>query len=168
MKRTEHFELIVLETADQLSPKPLNENVQKLDEVMGGMTEELRKRVMMAKGSYTGDGTASVTIRTPGFRPEVVFMRQKRPLGVSAEGVVHTDSFSVDGGWARWAGEEWLDTNIYVPGMSSGTQPITFSSEPGSLSWTTENAALPGVDRNINNAGNVIYEWVAFGYGEMN
>lgn len=165
MKQTEHFGFLVMEATDQLSPKPLNENVERLDEVMGGMAEGLRQRVMMAMGSYTGDGTASVTIRTPGFRPAAVFVRQKRSIGISSEGTVHTDSFSVDGGWVCWMGEESLGTNVNVSEMANGTEQITFTAETGGLSWTMENAALFGVERNINNAADVVYEWIAFGYG---
>ena len=168
MRKTEHFQMNLPETADQLSLGPLNENTEKMDKVLCGMAEQMRGQVKMARGSYAGNGDASVTIQTPGFQPEVVVMRQKRTLGISPEGVVYTDQFSVDGGWTFWAGEKTLDTNVYVPDAGYelvGTQQIIFTAMQGSLSWTTEHGELAGINQNINNKKGVIYEWIAFGYG---
>lgn len=174
MKQTENLGLNLLETADLLSPKPLNENAEKVDAALGGMAEKLLGRVMMASGSYTGDGTATVTIQTPGFTPKIVLMRQKREIGVDKDEGVYTDSFSVDGGWACWAGEEYLVTNVYAPDvlMPGGTYgligryKITFTAEKGSLTWTTHYGSFTDVNKNINNDKSVTYEWIAFGYEE--
>ena len=176
MKLTNLLGLTLMDAEDQLSARPLNENAQKLDEVVGGIAQKLGNIAMMAYGSYVGNGNASVTIQTPGFKPEVVFMRQKRELGVSAEGIVYSDSYSVDGGWAYWAGEKSLDTNIYAPSVHTsggasgliGVQPIWFTAEMGSLTWTTDNGTLSALNKNINNTEGVTYEWVAFGRGEVN
>ena len=167
MKQTEYLELNLMEMADQLSPKPLNENAEKLEAALVEHKAAISGRVMMACGSYEGSGTKSVAILTPGFAPQIVLMRQKGTLGISPEGVAYTDSFSVDGGWACWMGEDTLETSVYVPDTVSRTEKISFTAKMGSLSWTPESAALSGVDRNINNAEGVVYEWIAFGYGEI-
>lgn len=167
MRKTENFGLNLLDYSDQLSPKPLNENAAKLDAALVEHTAAISGRVMMACGGYEGSGTKNVTILTPGFKPQVVLVRQKRALGVGTGGTVHTDSFTVDGGWACWMGEESLDTGVYELGMPSRTAKISFTAKTGSLSWTAENGALSGIGRSINNAEGVTYEWIAFGYGEI-
>ena len=173
MKKTEKLGLNLLETSDLLSVKPLNENAQKLEQAVAANTAAISGRVKMASGSYVGNGASSVQIMTPGFKPQVVLMRQKRELGVSAEGVVYTDQFSVDGGWARWAGEGFLWTNIYAPDVatSSGTglievAKINFTAAVGSLTWTTHYGSINDVNKNINNETGVTYEWIAFGIQE--
>lgn len=172
MRQTENYGLNLPETADLLSPKPLNENAEKVDAALAALAAGC---VMMASGSYTGNGAGSVTIQTPGFTPKVVLMRQKREIGVDETGVVYTDTFSVDGGWARWAGEESLTTNVYAPDVyhaSDGSRgiigryEITFTAKKGSLTWATHYGVFPDINKNINNSKGVTYEWIAFGYGE--
>ena len=169
MKQTENFGFKQIESSDLLSATPLNENAALIDAVLQAQKNEILGRVMMACGSYTGDGTKSAAIQTPGFKPIVVLMKEKLgehgyKISTDLAGATHvtarTDQLAVDAGWCLWIGGN-LRTNFGL---------ITFEAQVGSLSWhmtvgdgVAYSNYVPDV---MNNATYSTYEWIAFGVAE--
>lgn len=169
MKQTENFGLKQIESSDLLSATPLNENAALIDTVLQAQKNEILGRVMMACGSYTGDGTKSAAIQTPGFKPIAVLMKPKlrehgytisTDLAGSTHVTARTDQLAVDAGWCLWIGGN-LRTNFGL---------ITFDAQVGSLSWymTVGDEVdyayyVPDV---MNNGESTCYEWIAFGVAE--
>lgn len=89
MQQTETYKLNLIETSDTFSPDPLNQNTQKIEEVMSAETaqraagdEALSSRVTalelhkIAYGTYTGNNT-NRTFQV-GFTPQAVLIMCER------------------------------------------------------------------------------------------
>lgn len=177
MRQTENYGLNILELSDPLSVKPLNENAETIDAAMHTMATALPGKAMMACGSYSGDGTRSVTINTPGFRPQAVLMRQN--TGDVRGSLGTAQAMTVSGGWCLWIGTDMqasYGVSAYVNGelrYDTISKPITFVVNDGSLSWSVP--VLPDKYNNVredegpnvvNNTAGTVYEWIAFGTAE--
>ena len=183
MKQTTNYGLNILETADSLSMKPLNESAEKLDTALKGFAQQIEGRVMMAKGSYIGDGTLKVTLRTQGMQPQAVLVRKVDAIGAIAGGEELREEncgFRTGGfggiGWSLWRGED-IAANYYdvsnehedpetgemVTLYRAKPTTIRFTSEQNGVSW--ELAAELRMDHSalVNNEKGTIYEWIAFG-----
>ena len=74
MQQTETYKLNLIETSDPFSPQALNENTQKIEEVVSEKLGEMDARVTVLEGKrivllvYTGDGTQNRVIQL-GFTP---------------------------------------------------------------------------------------------------
>lgn len=176
MRQTEHFGLSLIETADMLSLKPLNENTEKIDAALAAQAEAIAGKLMMATGSYTGTGTRSVTIQTPGFTPKALIVRKAR-----ASNWINQQDQSL------WLGADVRITYKLVASSNeppSGYQPdeqfetmipadIAFVAEHGQLAWSIPDVPQAYYDVTtdegpaaINNAKGAAYEWIAFGVAE--
>lgn len=188
MKKTEILGLNLMEAADVLSAKPLNENTAAIDELLGAVIGKTNSVVRMETGSYQGNGKRSVTIQTPGFTPKFVVMRSKQKHGYTlndaprvADRLEYMQGPTVSGGWALWMGSDMTgqyyesrtenrydsDTGEWyeeVVGYTKKTAPVTFAAADGRLQWAVEATDAPA--RLVNNASGVVYEWVAFGIVE--
>ena len=156
MKQTEKYRLNLMEMNDTLSPAPLNENAQTVDAAMNSLADRLQSKVHMAFGSYTGNGTNRVTIQTPGFKPQVVLMRTKGDW--LDGGLLYYQAMAVNDGWCLWMGEERMTE---LTSAMDSTVVTNFDAQVGSLSWSTEGAAIAR-----NNSKSQTYQWVAFGLAE--
>ena len=91
MQQTETYKLNLIETSDTFSPDPLNQNTQKIEEVMSAETAQraaetaaLDNRVTalelhkVAVGTYTGNATTTSKTQTIslGFAPRVVLVQR--------------------------------------------------------------------------------------------
>ena len=185
MKKTEILGLNLMEAADVLSVKPLNENTAAIDSVLGAIVGKTSSVVRMATGRYTGNGSRSVTIQTPGFAPKFVVMRSKQRHGYTldkalptADELVMMQGPTVNGGWALWMGSDmtgdYYETNTterydpdvggsvtVITGYTEKSADVAFTAAEGSLKWPMADTAAPA--RLVNNASGVTYEWVAFG-----
>ena len=65
---TEHYQLHQWEPGDAFLRTDFNENLEKIDTALGGLSIE-----RIAHGSYVGDGTNDRTIQLP-FKPEFVIV----------------------------------------------------------------------------------------------
>ena len=185
MRQTEHYGLTILELSDPLSVKPLNENAETIDVAMHTMATALPGKAMMACGSYTGDGTRSVTINTPGFRPKAVLMRKN--TGVVRGNLGTDQAMTVIGGWCLWIGANMQasygvyaradevsgDSGVGDLRQNTISKTITFTAGNESLSWSVP--ALPSKYYDVredegpnvvNNTAGTVYEWIAFGTAE--
>lgn len=176
MRQTENFGLSLIETADVLSPKPLNENTEKIDAALAAQAEKIAGKLMLATGSYTGTGTRSVAIQTLGFKPKALILRRAR-----------------DSNWIIQQDQSlWLGTDVrityklvassskppygYEPGEQFETMiaaDIAFEAEHGQLAWSIPDVPSAYYDVTtddgptaINNAKGAPYEWIAFGVAE--
>lgn len=178
MTKTTNYKLNMPEAGDALSIAPLNENTQKIDALLNGMTK-------MACGSYEGSGSMSVTIATPGMKPHALIVRSHRrsdpavqPVAlseVSLEEVSHTGS-----GFIMWTGQD-IEKNYWIKDgqiRDEATQKdvdayrekkgaVVFTGASGSLSWTLGANPAPTQDIDhsalVNNRKGHTYEWIAFG-----
>lgn len=172
MKKTGTYELNLMESSDLMSAKPLNENAEKIDAALKAQAETAAGKLMMAAGRYTGSGTRSVTIQTPGFRPKALMLRR-----------------AVNG----WDGAEdaywWLGSDVpatYNITAASDTPPdgyepgeqftatirttISFTADSGSLTWLIPDipqeyydVTSDGGPAALMNSRGVTYEWIALG-----
>lgn len=176
MRQTENFGLSLIETADMLSLKPMNENTEKIDAALAAQSEKIAGKLMMATGSYTGSGTRSVTIQTSGFTPRALIIRKAR-----------------NSGWINQQDQSWwLGANVHIAynlvassneppyGYEPGEQfetmipaDIAFVAERGQLAWSIPDVppeyydvTTDGGPGAINNAKGAAYEWIAFGVDE--
>lgn len=156
MKETTNFKLKMPEVGDPVAVAPFNENAQIIDAALKG-------KIMMESGSYTGDGTLTRTISTPGFKPQVVLMRTPGShIGESIDGGVnnnlvsgtHIDCIQVNGGWCLWTGESTLPGKYLLVFRDTIDQmsdkvgytvecAVTFEAKLGSLTWSIP----PGPDK---------------------
>lgn len=179
MKQTTKYKLNMPELSDGFSVAALNENTQKIDDL-------LHSFVKMACGSYTGDGSMSVTIETPGVRPAALLVRARKKLS-PALGVQHRNDIYIadtaleSSGFVMWNGNNiaticWRkDGEVNDPitgGLVSGYREyldeIVFTPEAGSLSWALSTVPASAVDHSglINNKNGTVYEWIALGSAE--
>ena len=159
MKQTENYKLNILEAADPVSAKPLNENAQLIDAALQAQKGMILGRTMMACGSYTGDGTTEVTIQTPGFKPQVVLMRTRDAYFVSNANY----SAMAARGWCLWLGEAEVEIEQTA---SSVTGSIRFETKNEELTWRYTGNASAAVPAAVNNISDQEYQWVAFGTAE--
>ena len=169
MKQTEHFGFQMMEAADLLSAKPLNENAAAMDAALQEQKNAILARLMMATGSYTGDGRRSVAIQTPGFKPQVVLMTEGGSMNSFWFGedfpVTYEVYACVDEDNSYGASGELRKERV--------TATATFTSEMGSVSWSIP--PLPekyydvvheyGAEMICNHTGRT-YRWIAFGTAE--
>lgn len=169
MKQTEHYGFQMMETEDLMSAKPLNENAVAMDTALQEQKNAILARLMMATGSYTGDGTRSVTIPTPGFRPQLLLMEQDNNLHMFWYGSDREVSYEV----YAYVDED----NSYGAAGELRKETVKTTAEffaaMGSLSWSIP--ALPekyydvvheyGAKAICNQTGGT-YRWIAFGTAE--
>ena len=168
MRQTENFGLNLLEASDMLSVKPLNENMEKVEAALRAQQISTAGKLMMATGTYTGDGSRSVTIQTPGFKPKAMIVSQIQGNTWKALSTV-----------CMWNGSDVsIAYLIYTDGGSSTvahslSAEIGFSAEFGKLTWSIP--AIPDRYTNvvgdegpdaINNDDDREYAWIAFGTAE--
>ena len=183
MKKTANLGLNLPELSDPLSLRPLNENAETLDAAIGAMAGQINGCVVMASGSYTGNGADAVAIQTPGMQAQIVLMRKMAAIGGSdRSGGVLEQEFNFEGGaisstgWVLWRGAD-IAVRYYdvsdAGGDTDGDEDVRYGTKetnvqfipaPGSLSWKL--AAVPETDHSalINNESGTVYEWVAFGF----
>ena len=110
MTKTTNYKLNMPEVGDALSIAPLNENTQKIDALLRGMTKKVC-------GSYTGDGKMSVTIATPGMKPQAVVMRGYRytePVAAAMDIELATlREAQFGGGFILWIGQD-ITRNYWI------------------------------------------------------
>lgn len=178
MKQTENYGLNLMEAADLLSAKPLNENAGKIEAALMAQESAIAGRMMMACGSYTGSGTRTVAIQTPGFTPRVVLMRRSSSLVADKNS---QSDMSVKDGWCLWLGTDMSaqyevyayrqDVDELVREKVETT--VGFTAKNGELSWSID--VLPGKYAGVredhgpavmNNASGAVYEWIAIGTAE--
>lgn len=191
MRETENFKLKLPEGADRFSLADMNSNTELLDTLLHAQKENHERvaasRVMMASGSYTGNGTMSKSISTPGFRPSVVlfFHYRKNVHNNTANAGEHGD---MGYGFSAWCGEAarnacYYGTYTYYNPEYGGnesmsvyrTTEVKFVVSDGGLSWSaaipnfgyydgTAVASPAGNSPIVNNSTTYTYQWVAFGY----
>ena len=175
MKKTGTYELNLMESSDLMSARPLNENAEKIDAALKAQAETAAGKLMMATGSYTGSGTRSVTIQTPGFRPKALMLRRAANGWYGAE----------DAYW--WLGSDVPTTyNItaasdtppgtYEPGDQFNATirtTISFTADSGSLAWSIPDlpqeyydVTSDGGPAALMNSKATSYEWIALGTAE--
>ena len=176
MRETENYGLHLMESGDLLSAKPLNENAEKVDSALSAAAATTAGKAMIATGRYTGTGTRSVTIETPGFTPRIVMMR-------SADGPVSssTSGMLVKNGWALWIGADiparygigLRNEEGYTDTYETIDTTVQFTPSAGSLTWEIpmypDSYTNVGVDYGpvvVNNGNGQIYEWIAMGMSE--
>lgn len=85
MKQTSNYQFNLIESGDTFSPNPLNENMEKAEEILTGLEGELSGQIAavmaamgsggstarIAFGSWVGDGASSRTL-TFDFKPVLV------------------------------------------------------------------------------------------------
>lgn len=95
MQQTETYQLNLIETSDNFSPVPLNENMDKVEAkfaALDGADEALDSRVTVleahriAIGTYKGNGSTSQTIQL-GFTPLAVLVMGENSNPEMATGV---------------------------------------------------------------------------------
>ena len=180
MKQTTQYKLNMPELSDGLSVAALNENTQKIDDLMHGL-------VKMVSGSYTGNGSMRVTIETPGMRPAALLMRARKKLtpvlGVHSRGDIYfSDTALESSGFVMWNGDNvatmcWrADGEVYDPvtemleiGYREYIDEIVFTPTEGSLSWALSTVPASDLDHSglINNKNGIVYEWIALGSAEV-
>lgn len=183
MRQTEEYKLNLLDGEDKLSPKPLNENMEKVEAALAALSSsyvaEVSKRLMMARGSYVGTGTGAVSIETPGFTPVAMAVWVRDPAARYSVNVEypHKDPNPA----SFWGGENIKGTTTasYSADGYAFTDAATvnftieFTPRSGGLSWETKPGDLTGMNTWRVPAGyafdlaNTTYCWVAFGYAEV-
>ena len=179
MKQTTNYKLNMPDVSDGLSVVPLNENTQKLDNLIRGLAK-------MASGSYTGTGSMKVTIETPGMRPAALLVRACAKLSPNMalkkrEDILFYDVELGSSGFVMWNGNNiakncWRkEGTVYDPiteetvsGYREYLNEIVFTPADGSLSWTFGTMPVTEVDHSglINNKSGTTYEWIALGTAE--
>ena len=84
MQQTETYKLNLIETSDPFSPQALNENTQKLEEVVSEKLGEMDQRVTVleahkfACGSFQTPSDNGPLVVELGFTPKAVFISRQR------------------------------------------------------------------------------------------
>ena len=141
MQQTTKYQFNLVDTTDDFSPTPLNQNMEKVEEELEGIEESLADVVSglgtgghnarIAWGSYTGTGTygasnptsltfdfapAAVLIRTANGRYSTVFIR-----GCTTSHACINDSLNLQVGWTNDE-VSWYSTDApNTQNNSSGT-----------------------------------------------
>lgn len=170
MRQTENFGLNLIDASDMLSLKPLNENMEKVDAVLRAQQTSTAGKLMMATGTYSGDGGRSVTIQTPGIRPKTLIVSQ-----------IQGNTWKALSAACMWNGSEvniaYQIGAVKDGGSSSAVYTIkteiSFAAEYEKLTWSIpdipDNYTNVSYDEGpdaINNVGNLKYAWIAFGTAE--
>ena len=179
MTQTEKYKLNLLDGEDKLSPRPLNENMEKVEAAMLGLAashvSEVGKRVVMARGSYVGTGTGKVSIETPGFTPVAMAIWRKDVTAQYVEKNLVYGSFPNNPA-SFWAGEDIKGvTSARFDGVYDTTTKFTieFTPREGGLSWEVKFDDTTGLSSWDVPTGYAFdhhtgtYCWVAFGYAEV-
>lgn len=183
MKQTSKFKLNLVEASDSMSMKPLNENTEAIEQALSEVLNAVSARTLVASDRYTGTGTRSVTIQTPGFKPQAVLIRQEESKVDS-----NKDSYMrVLGGWCMWHGEDMAAVyEVYARSEESASgyeagelrrenveAMITFTAGSGFLTWRIPDMPSKYYDvyyekgaNVVNNKSGETYEWIAFGTAE--
>ncbi len=180
MRETENYGLHLMESGDLMSARPLNENAEKVDSALSAAAAATAGKAMIATGRYTGTGTRSVTIETPGFRPRIVMMRSADgPISESTSGV--PNGMLVKNGWALWIGADiparyrlgLRNEEGYIDTFEAIDTTVQFTPSAGSLAWEIpmypDSYTNVGADYGpvvVNNGNGQIYEWIALGMAE--
>lgn len=184
MKETTNYKLKMPEVSDPLSITPLNENAQMIDAVLYALGGSALR---MVSGKYTGSGSMSAVIETPGIRPVALFMRlAETAVGKSGhykKSDVVIAKQTVDPGFAMWCGNDleavyWeRDGEMYdsasgatVPAYRAQNTQIMFTSQMGRLFWKMNATPTADIDHSflVNNKRDVGYEWLVLGVEEVN
>ena len=179
MKQTENYGLNLLEMKDTLSPVPLNENAQMLDVALHSLATEAGGHLKIATGSYTGDGTMSVAIETPGLKPRAMLVRRRTAIGSSGYYTYpgwfineYTDKLEAERGWLLWLGWDIPVTYSYVTkydengNVLNGTNvetAVRFAATHGGLRWSVTEDTAVGMPELVNNVNMWTYDWIVFG-----
>lgn len=184
MKETTNYKLKMPEVSDPLSIVPLNQNAQAIDTALRAMASAMGGKVVMACGSYTGDGAMSRTIVTAGIKPVALIMYATKydtlTSGVSKDEVRLRLLQDEKCGFSAWCGADmdawyWYRDDWHNPVTGETTEryypektKIVFTPAMGSLTWKMETEPTADIDHSslVNNESGVIYEWIAFGTGE--
>lgn len=175
MKQTKNYLLNLMEVVDVLSAKPLNENAEKIEEALLAQQNAIAGKLMMATGSYTGNGKRSVTIQTPGFQAKALLLRERY------SGWPQSTNISL------WLGQN-IDTGYLIAAASNNppyqyepgeqfeiriTATIKFEAKTGELKWSIPgipdkyyDVTTDGGPSAMNNENGTTYEWIAFGTAE--
>lgn len=179
MKQTERYGLNLLEMKDTLSPVPLNENAQAIETVLHNLSTAADGHLKIATGSYTGDGTMSVAIETPGLKPRAMLVRERNTIGYVGHytlpgwGITtHTDKLEAEGGWLLWLGWDIPVTYSYVTeydedGKATDGENVNtavrFVSTLGGLQWSVTEATASHLPALVNNVNTRTYDWIVLG-----
>ncbi len=139
MQQTNTYKLNLVETTDNFSPSPLNENMEKLEEALEVYKSALSDQVKFNVGVYTGTGTlgtAGKTVIKFPFEPKFVLVWGSSP---------YIGLFARDG----------VCRIIY--GNSASQPSVTWGTKSLSL-WTAVNDAA----YQLNSEG-CTYNWLAVG-----
>lgn len=181
MRETENYGLHLMESGDLMSARPLNENAEKVDFALSAAAAATAGKAMIATGRYTGTGTRSVTIETPGFTPRIVMMRSAdEPISSSASTGGVQNGVTVKNGWALWTGTDiparysiGLLNGGYIDRYEAIDTTVQFTPSAGSLAWeipmypdSYTNVGSDYGPRVVNNGSGQIYEWIAIGMAE--
>lgn len=85
MQYTNQYQFNLIESGDHFSAEPLNENAEKMEEVLGALQQKIGEYFVF--GSYTGDGTSDRFIDL-GFTPRFVLIMSAYPSNDSTIGLV--------------------------------------------------------------------------------
>ena len=173
MRKTETYKLNLLDGADRISPKPLNENMETVErELKSGLrkaAEELAKAVgsggynaRIAFGSYTGNGgygSSRINIIETGFRPMAVYVTDP---GSDGTGVTYYPGAMVR---PAKAVPVWRNSSGSTAVSDDGVLEVTWGDR--GISWYTRlqslHEDLAGVQMNAQGRE---YHWVAIGFTE--
>ena len=181
MKQTEKYGLNLLEMKDTLSPVPLNENAQMLDAALHSLAAAADGHLKIASGSYTGDGTMSVAIETPGLKPKAMLVRRRPSIGSRGHYTftepawamtTYTDKLEVEGGWLLWFGWDIpitycrvtrYDENGYAAYGENVETAVRFAPTLGGLQWSVTEETAVGMPELVNNKNTWTYDWIVLG-----
>ena len=176
MKQTTTYGLNLMESSDLLSAKPLNENAEKIDAVLAAQAEIVAGKLMMATGSYTGDGTRSVIIQTDGFTPKVLLLRKVDETRNDTTSLYWWIGVDVPIAYSITAKSD-TPPGTYEPGEqfeATIRAEISFAAEDGSLSWVIPDlpqeyydVVSDGGPAAAGNQTAARYEWIAFGVAQQ-
>jgi len=155
MRQTEEYKLNLLDGEDKLSPRPLNENMEKVEAALEQKDLNLLKAVgagghnaRIAFGTYVGSGGygSNATAITVDFYPVLV---QVVPTGLG-----HTAGMKAPALFVR--GADKANGNL-IDATDQDVLYLTWNDR--GVSWST----YDGADRQLNASG-ATYCWVAIGY----
>lgn len=70
MQHTNQYQFNLIESGDAFSAEPLNENAEKMEEALKGLSDQAH----VVSGSYTGTGSSGGLTVTVGFNPKLVII----------------------------------------------------------------------------------------------
>ena len=179
MKQTENHGLKLVEMSDTLSPTPLNENAQAIEAILHDLSTAVGGHLKIATGSYTGDGTMSVAIETPGLKPKAMLVRERKTIGYKGHyyfpgwGITtYTDKLEAEGGWLLWLGWDIPVTYSYVTEYAEDDKAIDgenvdttvrFTAALGGLQWSVTEESAKSQPALVNNVDTKTYDWIVLG-----